>query len=344
MDFEAVYTHKVERSKQDFLRKLFVRLGSHAEAATDILNSTFSEVEEKNRDVVFYTCHIDADFSVSIGYDRKELYWDKEKYTESGKTYYRNVQKERTVTDWNLMTGQYSMDSSAVTYNNKEDLIDQSLEYKELDDFFKNIETEKLTVQGESTLNPEAYEKAKYIAKLNADLKKEFSLPGDHRKDFNSDAKYSNEAVSCIKLPYYTVEYNYNGTTYKYGGFACGKVDDVFTFPKEKETPKQVVDNEFKKVKKISLISWIVFAALLIIIAAVVINVQVPLLNILWIIVAGSLGWAIYYTYTRNKEYKKRLSELKDYVRNLKINNTNNFLKSHNLKELSEEELKLFSL
>ena len=119
MEFDAVFTVKKETSKEEFLRKLLIELASSSKTPTDVVNAKFGEVEESVREAIVCSAHVEMDYSASIGYDRVETYWTKEKrYNSSTKQYYYvDVEKTRTVTDWQPFSSHISGDKTAAAFN-----------------------------------------------------------------------------------------------------------------------------------------------------------------------------------------------------------------------------------
>ena len=96
MEFDAVFTVKKETSKEEFLRKLLIELASSSKTPVDVVKAKFGEVEESVREAIVCTAHIETDYSASIGFDRTETYWTKEKKYDSSTKQYYYVDVEKT--------------------------------------------------------------------------------------------------------------------------------------------------------------------------------------------------------------------------------------------------------
>ena len=120
-DFEQVYTVERELSKDQFMREVLVKLASHYDTPNDVCNASFGEITESIKEVIVCSAHVESDYSASIGYDRVEEYWDKEKkFDHNGGHYYVDVKKTRTVTDWHPHSGHIAGDATCAAFNEDE--------------------------------------------------------------------------------------------------------------------------------------------------------------------------------------------------------------------------------
>lgn len=342
MKFEKVFSVKREISKDDFLRAVLVKLGSHADTPTDICNAKFGEVTETVKEAILCSAHVESDYSCSVGYDRQEEYWDKEKKVDyvNGNRYEHmvDVKKVRTVTDWQPHSGHIGGDATCVAFNEGDDRFGID-EHERLAAVIEAIDVKNIAEKGEATVSYGGLETVKRNCEYFVEL--EINYPGDHHRDECTNAVTDVKELSCYKLPYYQVEFEYNGEKYTAEGFACGLPNVEAELPPNNVNIQAILDNESKQYKKKTIAGWIVFSAS-IVLAAFLSGVGVPLLYLFWILVPVTLVIAIVLTKKGNKFYNNRQTELKSDNKKTKLNNLKSALSARGCEELSDEELKVF--
>lgn len=344
MKFETTFMVKREISKDDFLRAVLVKLGSNYDTPTNVCNAKFGEVRETIKEVIVCSAHVESDYTASIGYDRQEEYWDKEKKVDyvngNRREYLVDVKKTRIVTDWQPHSGHIGGDATCCAFNEGDDrfAID---EHDRLVTVIKAIDTKNIVEKGEADVSYGGLE----TAKRNCEFFVEMGIhyPGDHHKDERSNATVEVTKLSCYKLPYYIVEFEFDGQSYTAEGFACGDVAVETELPPNNVNIQEILDSESKPYKKKIKTGWILFGVS-IVLASVVSGFAYfsVWLNLFWILVPAFLVFAIIATTKGNKFYNARQKELKSDNKKTKLNNLKAALSARGYEELSEEEEKLF--
>lgn len=221
-------------TKEEFLRDLFIRLTKDKHTPTDILSSTFAEIEEHDAEYLAVNAEVDIQFSCRVGNDRKEEYWDKEKYTENGVTKYRDVKKTRTVTDWSPYNGSNkSKELVAVRNTAESDSLYSANGESEV--FFSTIRALGSTAKGEDldtaeiTVNREAVKSAKELCMYKSYLK---AAPKcDHRESENYWGNVEINRIDGLILPEYELEYTYGERKFNARSFGCGMLFTHYDAP-----------------------------------------------------------------------------------------------------------------
>lgn len=331
MEFDAVYTVKKETSKEEFLRQLIIELASSSKTPVDVVKAKFGEVEESVREAIVCTAHIETDYSASIGYDRLETYWTKEKkYNSSTKQYYYvDVEKTRTVTDWQPFSGHISGEKTAAAFNESySGIYDNDI----IVDVVKSTLSSNIVVKGEADVDYGGLEAAKKNCAFF--LETEIRYPGDHHKDTRTNSDVTVETISCYKLPYYTVDFTYGGKKYSASGFACGNPNISAELPPNDINIEEEVKKKTEKSEKLKKNTWLGFTASFIL-AGVMCFVGAPWLVVLPI---GVLIASVYFHDKYNKEYNEIMTSLTTGVTVAKKTCLDDALKSHSFEKLSKQE------
>ena len=339
MNFDKVFSVKREISKEDFLRALLIKLGSDENTPNDVCNAKFGEVNETVREVIFCSAHVESDYSASIGYDRKEEYWDKEEKRDSnGNKYFVDVKKTRIVTDWQPHSGHIGGDATCLAFNDGDDRFAMD-EHERLVPVLKAIDTKNIVEKGEATVSYGGLE----AVKSNCEFFVEMGIryPGDHHKDERSNAVTDVKELCCYKLPYYEVEFEYNGVKYTASGFACGVPEVETELPPNNVNISATLDAECKPYKTKMIVGWVCFGVSFVLASAL--YGIAAILNLLWILVPVTLVIAILLTKKGNKFYNERKKQLTDDNNKVKLNNLKSALSARGFEELSEEELEAFN-
>lgn len=331
MEFDAVFTVKKETSKEEFLRELLIELASSSKTPADVVKAKFGEVEESVREAIVCSAHIEMDYSASVGYDRQETYWTKEKkYNSSTKQYYYvDVEKTRTVTDWRPFSSHISGDKTAAAFNESYSGI---YDNDTIADVIKSTNSDSIVAKGEADVDYEGLEAAKKNCAFFLEM--DISYPGDHHKDTRTNSDVTVESISCYKLPYYTVEFTYNGKKYSASGFACGNPNIRAELPPNDINIEEEVKKKTDKSKKIKSGTWYGFLGSFVF-ACIMCGVGAPWLGVLPV---AALVAAIYFHAKYNKEYNDTLTSLTTGVTVSKKTALDEALKDHAFEKLSEQE------
>lgn len=277
MKFDRVRTAKATYTKDEFIRSVLIELARQIETPVDVVKADFGEVSENNREVLGCKAHVECDYTASIGYNRTEQYQTTEsKYLNEGDWYtYDGVRKraayngsykvdcvkQRTVTDWSPHHGHISGDSTSLVFNEKGRSLDVYDEAFMLSEIISSLKNENVIETGSADVLSDRLEAAK--AFCDWQVHKDVNFPGDCYKDdcYNSaiDVKY----LECFILPFYEVNFKYNGKEYHASGFPCGDNMQVQTeYPPDEIDIDTVAENETKIYKKGKIAGWSCFAGL----------------------------------------------------------------------------------
>ncbi|MBQ0111037.1 MAG: hypothetical protein KBS41_03825 [Oscillospiraceae bacterium] len=333
MEFDAVFTVKKEIEKDSFLRKLLINLGTNTDTPVDVANATIGEVQESYKEIVVCTAKVWGICNASVGYDHEEPYTDYETYREQvGNSYVtrqRPVTKYRTVTDWSPFNTEYFGEATCVANNDKSyinsDVITTAI---------KTAKSDNIIQKGVAMLCPEGLEKAVWACESNVEHNY-VSFPGDHHKDvrFNSTSKI--ESVSCYKLPYYEVKFNYNGKDYNASCFACGDLVVDYDVPPNNvdidTEAKEMTNNSKKKSKQAW---WICYGAL----GITAITCYWLKFAWLWPLALIALVYAFLTNRKYNHEYENYTKMLSSEIGTAKIQKLNEALLKYGYQQLDNNE------
>ena len=337
MKFRAVYAVEKEHSKEEFLRTLLIKLASHRDAPNDICNATFGEVKESVKEVILCDAHVESDYSASVGYDRQEEYWDKETKYKDGRSYTVDVKKTRTVTDWKPHSGHMSGDAVCAAFNENPARAGYNEHYR-IVEVITTIKNKTIVENSDVQVTVGGLE----TVKRNCAIRVESGIkyPGDHHKDERTYSDVTVKELECYILPYYEVEFTYDGKEYHASGFACGEPNAESELPPNNVDIYGTVNKELKPLKISRLASWIatpVLFVLAIVIAALTYSswtIVFPLIT---------LAAAITLTVLHKKKRDARLAVLRSENMSQKLDNLKTALSSKAYAELTSEELKLFN-
>lgn len=182
----------------------------------------------------------EADYTATVGFDRKEQYEDYETVYENGRSYKKRVVKERTVTDWHPVSGHTSgravLWSSGIKSSKDNIAYGPELRDNERPKNQSLIEAYDKVVQ-QTTDSGKDFNK-KYLAgfiatpfsRNDADawsaLKKdvdaiindsvERKISGDHVKDISWSGTSAPKYIDTFYVPIWVVSYCYSGNHYTY--------------------------------------------------------------------------------------------------------------------------------
>ena len=184
-------------TKEQFLRNVFYELTKHEKVPADIMKATFGEVQEDETQVFVAMGYGDGRYSATIGYNRIEKYVEQEYgFVSSGKHYtvnghprvgegtnvYHDVEKTRTVTDWQPYNGDIVHEGCHKILtgflNTKWESSAQSIFYS------KKLRESAVVTPETTTLSDAMYSVG--IDELQQKIKDKiyYTLPGDQSKDF----------------------------------------------------------------------------------------------------------------------------------------------------------------
>lgn len=348
MDFDKVYTVNKEHSKEQFIRAAMIKLASNPETPVDVVKADFGEVKESVKEVILCAGHVEADYTASIGYDRQEQYETTESkrldegdwYTYKGVqkranhsgTYYVDVVKTRTVTDWHPYSGHIEGDAVGAAING-----DEECSAKRLIEVVKETKDESVVEGGEAVLSPYGLEEVKEDCRAVVEARIE--LPGDHRRNFNSNASVDVNTLECWKLPFYEVEYTYKGKQYKVADYACGDFEIEAECPPNDVNIAADASRDTKSYRIGMIVGWPLFGLLYVLSWVLIFVAKVYWM---WIPATAALGIAITFHVVSNKKYIARIRELTEDNVTLKQKELESSLSRKGYEKLTATETSLF--
>ncbi len=285
-----------EHDKKAYLRELLIQLAKEEKTPTDIFEAKFGDVQEEEKEYLLVSGQASIDFTCSVGYDRKEEYFDQvRKYNSTTKSYYyETVKKTRTVTDWHPYSGSNSSRESSILGNSS----DQS-GYRSREDLlacYKSTKKENIVdVDEEVEVSPAAYNEGK--RKCLGSCYVHASIPGDHVKDSHYEGEVEVDTVSVMKVTQYSISYEYDGKEYPSSAFASGDMRIVKDFPNASED----VTKEAKKA-----VAHFKYLAIGFLVVGVVLNILATFIG-WWCVLGYGLAIAslVLYFVQRNKRMKE---------------------------------------
>lgn len=260
MDFKSVFTVKKEICEDDFLRAVLVKLAASSKTPVDVVNARFGAVQESIREVILGNAYVQTDYTASVGYDRTEHYMTTEKKYDS-KTkeyYYVNVPKTRTVTDWHPYSGSISGEKVCAAFNENDCTMAGLVQHDLLAKVITTTDDDSVVPGGEARVSPLALETVKENCAffVHGDIE----YPGDRVKDKRyQDQVTVDDSLSCYRLPFYEVDFTYNGKQYRASGFACGVSNVMAEMPIEDISIEEKAKKETQKLKTLKTNTWFGF-------------------------------------------------------------------------------------
>ena len=213
--FDRVYTIKPEYDKKEFTRRIVLKLLEDDNLPADIFDIEFGEVQLNYDNVIAVAdCKIHTKYDGSIGYERKEDYWDKEQKRDSnGKIYYVDVKKTRTITDWHPYSGEsdstdkvYVDGISATIGCFSEGLSRFNDSRFKCEKLFKQIDESLIVEEGAADLEDKFFVAFRRLCEYDVHVYYDRALPGD-RKELRYDSDIEFENIVCYIIPTYSVKY-----------------------------------------------------------------------------------------------------------------------------------------
>lgn len=230
--FDLTYKLGKDHTKEEFLRAVLVKLASTPGIPADAVKSNF-KISESYEDLIQCKGYVSSDYSVLIGYDEKEQYrttankvldaGDFYTYEGIGKiapesgTYRVDTIKTRTVTRWSPYSGHTSGDyTTHVTGYG-------SITSDRITEVLKATKAEAEIIDNYTEPSDGAISAAKELCRKGVEAK--INFPGDHHKDFKSEASVRIDSLKLYQIPVYTATFVYNGVNYRISDYAAGNFD-----------------------------------------------------------------------------------------------------------------------
>ena len=334
MEFEKVFTVQKELTQDDFLRALLIELTSYDYTPFDISGATFEKVSESVKEVILCIAHVECDYTAAIGFDRKEEYWDKEKKIKDGMTYYEDVKKTRTVTDWQAHSGHISGNSVGYAFN-EEPARKGYDEHKRISDILPTVKDESAEEKGDAKVSNGGMKTVSQNCALI--VAEDIRYPGDRVKDESLDYKVEVKQIRCLKMPYYEVNFKYNEKEYHASGFACGKPNVKSELPVDNVDVNEKAKKAVKPIK-MGMIGLIVAMFVFVVAASICMGASSAVGTVFSILVPICGITALVLWFKKGKVYIKKIDEIKQKNRAIKLDNLKSVIAKMGYAELTREE------
>lgn len=337
-EFNEIYTVKKELTDDQFLRALLIELATDKHSPNDICTANFGEIRESTREVMVCAAHVELDYSASVGYDRKEEYYEKEKKYDPklGTDVMVDVKKTRTVTDWHPHSGHTSGDSVCAAFNDDESQSPQ--DSNRIANILRSVDKDNIDRTGEAEVNAEGLKAVKNNCMCA--IKQKIKYPGDHIRSVNETGTATINKLSCYKLPYYRVDFNYNGEDYHASGFACGKPNAETQRPKNNVDINAAAREKVKPLKR-GLIACLAACGVSFVLAIVLGMFDIAAWT--WAFVPVTLVAAVILWVIGNKKYNSIKYEMTKKNNMLKLDDLKRALSNKRLPSLTDEETAVFN-
>lgn len=248
MEFSKVFKVNKSVSEKEFLREVLEGLSRDPATPADIMTANFGEVKEFTEEFCQVGVEVDVHYSGSVGYDRQEQYTTQDfkhlhagdrytvdgviKYAEIDADYKCDVQKTRTVTDWQPHSGNDHFTIVATEVNGSNGDREFSRLFSALlKKIAKDEDSGDEVENASSAMDPDAYNRA--IAYAENAAQREVKWPGDHQKDesYSFKTEIPDGKGYAYVCPCYIVEYEYKGKQYIAKGFAFGEPNEIHEAP-----------------------------------------------------------------------------------------------------------------
>lgn len=170
----------------------------------------------------------------------------------------------------------------------------------------KSIDNDNIVAQGQAEVDSESFSRVQM--RCEAEVESRIAFPGDHYKDFRSNADTTVLSLDCYRLPFYEVEYVYNGKKYKVEAFACGELDVAAEIPPNDINLEALAESNTKKYKTGKIAGWSAFAG------SYVFSWIMFAIGVYWTwcIPLVALATAITFHIIHNKKYSELMRSLKE--------------------------------
>ncbi|MBQ4269392.1 MAG: DUF3784 domain-containing protein [Clostridia bacterium] len=329
MKVNNVLKIKKEHEEKEFIREVVIYLAKEESTPTDILETSFSDVSVEEKEYLLVSGHASVEYTCSVGYDREEIYYVKEKKRDyvNGRDYYEDVKKTRTVTDWRPHSGRNTSKEFTIVGNasTQEGYRSES----EIATCYQTCEkTSKQEVGVEPEINEEAFALAKRVCVASCFYV--VKLPGDRQKDCDYSGELEVEEVGALIVPEYTLTYDYQGMKQKAKGFAAGDMQINVDYPNISADVSKEAKKSVKAFKILAVLSLIV---------GVVLNVLMNWIG--WWCVVGYVA-AIVFLVVYIKKGNAKMKSIYAFRQEEKKKNLIAFLQKNEMQPLTEIELASF--
>ncbi len=343
----GLFTFEKALEIDEFERNAYISLYSNVDVPSRIDDAMFSRAELEIAQYVSVESEHRLHYTASIGYNRTETYYDYVTVYRNGRSYRDRVTRQRTVTDWDAISGDHEEEGivTCVRIDEKGNIRDEvaiaNLISEQGGKGLVGIETQNLRVKPIMP-SDEQIEAALEYAEVKARAHAESALPGDIVKDFRSTGSKKVKKIDTIVSPEYLMSYSFEGGEYQMKSIWSSKTVIHSDVPSENVAHNEQVNARKKKNKQL-LLGIIPFALLFIIGIILAVNeiffVLPPALFL------SIFGYMIYF-FVMTGVWAKRINKITFDVilssQNEKISLLNKRFLQMGQNELSEKEKSIF--
>ncbi len=254
----------IEMKQEEFFAEALMQIAQEKNTPDDIfIAGEFEPIKTIYCQYLSASGNVDMSYSATIGYDRKEEYYEKEKKYKDGRAYYENVKKTRTVTDWQPFSSTYKGNHTGTVNNDGQEGTDKFDYFTRCVD--KAIEYDTNTSKSPAPLPPtgNSVEDLKWSIESSASAHCRYSLPGDHNKDFTSSGIVDLTTIESHVAPRYLFDYTYKDNKYNVGAHTVKESKIQYTTPSAaKENEKEIENQKTVKIFNIATFCTLLFAIL----------------------------------------------------------------------------------
>lgn len=353
MQFDKVYTVNEQIDTQQFLRRVMLYLAAAPNSPNTITDAVFGTIKKSTKEIIVCSARVETDYSASVGYNRQEQYCTTQTKSLSQGDYYTyngiqkradhngmyevDIVKTRTVTDWHPHSGHIGGNATGIVYNSGPSRIELD-EHWELTKVFTSIGTQNMVEEGQAVLSSEGFAAAKKVCQILVEVGIEY--PGDTYKDEKRNSNIDINTVVCLKLPYYEVEYEFEGKKYLASGFACNESAIKAQLPENNASTQAITQKSAIRIRKTKKALHISFWCVAVVALVIGIGFKLPWIGILPL---ALFVCAIVIPYACYKQVRHKAMTLFEDDVAVKLSRVKDYLNKHNLQPLTEEETKYFN-
>ena len=311
------------------MRNVFIDLADDPDVPEDIFDSDFGAVVSEIDQYLCADYDVSVTYSASVGYDRKETYYDRNSRGEL-------VEKTRTVTDWQPFNGHQNLrETGIVVLRTTGDTAVQCARFGAwLDVFGNSVPFEQGNVDEEPLVpSKDSYNEARMKAESRAETACRCSLPGDRHKDFRASSVSELNSSTVYVIPDFVLPYKYKGNEYSSREYSCSTIADQITRPSDKANKEAKISAKLRPFIIPSLVISVVLFITSIVFIAVspVVGVRVSVIPVL---LAASICLFVF----ANIKRKRLISDYVRYIQQIKIKGLERLLAEKKLSPLTGDE------
>lgn len=371
-------TLKSEKNKEQFVRDAYIELYSATDVPPEIDQVEFSEPSVEPAILIEQYSTYDVNFTMEIGYRRKEQYIEEERYYDSNlKTHRtRNVVKERTVTDWQPYQGSkneiygcaYDIlhDGDSIDIGDKEEAIASQYKNYPIDvaGALKNAEHDDANLEDNELFRPLSEAEQLHLASVSVNDNFFYhhlvtELPGDEHRNFRTNFKITESIAALVATERYKLAFDYEGHKCFIKQCATELLPTVYcSYEYADEKEKEITDQKKNEAstdpsfqRNAKLYKYLTLGSFGLFFLSVILSGSNTKLGVFGIIASIVLFTFTYFVFGKTmkkqgdaieQKYEQMLKEHRNDVRNKKMQLLNERFAKMGLEPLSENEVRRF--